>query len=196
MATSLLNAAMLVHPAPCADISPLSLPTFAPRTEECAECNGTGRRYAEYYDRGTECHDCGGQGTWEATCGECDKEKPLNDEGLCAGCAALYWQETDAAKSLLRKIDAFEHYSDQFIGWCPEAARGFAEAAQAAESELDDLRRKSVNAVADDLSKDRKSEGWLDAWAEADDDAPSLEDVIRQARRTRAGDAYLERFES
>jgi hypothetical protein len=117
-------------------------------------------------------------------------------EGLCAWCAALYWQDTATAKALLTKIDAFEHYSDQFMGWCPEAAKGFAEAASAAEGELDDIRSNAVNAVADATSSDRQSDAWLDAWSEADDDAPSIQEVIQQARRARAGTAYLERLAS
>jgi hypothetical protein len=101
------------------------------------------------------------------------------------------WHDTPAATALLEKIDAFERLSDHWCGDVAEAARAFTDAAQEAESELDNLRRAAVVAAADAVSDDIASDEWLDAWADADCDAESVSDVCQRARRLHAGDAYL-----
>jgi hypothetical protein len=108
--------------------------------------------------------------------------------------AANCWHETPEAQSILEKIDAFERASDRWAGELPEAARAFAEGASEAEDELDDLRSNAVDAAADTYSSDRRSDEWLDAWAAVDEDAPSVRQVVDIARRTGAGDGYLESF--
>jgi hypothetical protein len=108
--------------------------------------------------------------------------------------AANCWHETPEAQALLEKIDAFERASDRWAGELPEAARAFAEGASDAEGELDDLRRDAIDTAADTYSSDRRSDEWLDAWDAADSDAPSVLQVVGQARRRGAGDGYLERF--
>lgn len=64
-------------------------PHFEWRTVDCDECNGTGRRCSDYYDRGSECFDCSGSGEWTAVCSDCGEKRPLNDDGECANCAQL-----------------------------------------------------------------------------------------------------------
>lgn len=114
---------------------------------------------------------------------EADRAKALD--------AANCWHETDEAKALLEKIDAFERESDRWYGECPEAARAFKEAADEIESELDELRRNAIDAAADTYSADRQSDEWLDAWDAAESKAPPVEQAIQVARRNHAGDGYL-----
>lgn len=108
--------------------------------------------------------------------------------------AANCWHETEEAKALLEKIDAFERSSDRWYGECPQAAEAFKEAADEVESDLDTLRSKAVDGAADTYSDDRRSEEWLDAWDAADEDAPPVKQVIQEARRGHAGDDYLQRL--
>jgi hypothetical protein len=108
--------------------------------------------------------------------------------------AANCWHETAEAKALLAKVDAFERLSDHWYSEAPEAARGFKEAAEEAESALDDLRDKAIDAAANTYSDDRRSDEWLDAWEAADNDAPPVKQILAQARRNRVGNSYLERF--
>lgn len=100
------------------------------------------------------------------------------------------WHETPEAKALLEKVDAFERLSDHWAD-VPEAARGFGDAAQEAENELDALRYDAVDAAANAQSSVRDSDEWRDAWEEADSDAPPVEQAMREARRAHAGDEFL-----
>lgn len=49
----------------------------------CPECGGSGLRMGTYGD--IECHDCGGEASWEAEPEKCDCGEPL-DEGECQIC--------------------------------------------------------------------------------------------------------------
>lgn len=118
----------------------------------------------------------------------------IEDERMKALEAANCWHERPEAQALLEKVDAFVRASDRWSGELPEAAQAFSEAASDIESELDDLRSAAVDAAADTYSNDRRSDEWLDAWDEADEDAPPVKQVIRDAQRRHAGDGYLERF--
>lgn len=118
----------------------------------------------------------------------------IEDARMKALEAANCWHETLEAQMLLERADALERSSDRWHGECPEASRAFAEAAQEALDELDDLRREAVDRAADTYSTDRNSDEWLDAWSAADEDAPPVSQIMQEARKRHAGDGYLERF--
>jgi hypothetical protein len=117
----------------------------------------------------------------------------IEDARMAAMSAAEHWHETLEAKLLLGKIDAFERSSDRWYGECQEASKAFSESAQEARDELDDLRREAIDRAADTYG-DRRSDEWLDAWGVADEEVPTLEEVIQAARRRGDGDGYFERF--
>lgn len=108
--------------------------------------------------------------------------------------AANCWHETDEARELLAKIDAFERLSDRWYGECEEAAKGFTEAASDAEAALEDMRDEVVRRAATAMSGKSRGDDYEDAWVAADDDAPAVKQLVQSARRAHAGDDYLRRF--
>ena len=59
---------------------------YRPRTEDCPECGGSGSRWG--FGREIECPDCDGTGSWDAACSDCGEVRDLDDDMLCASCAA------------------------------------------------------------------------------------------------------------
>jgi hypothetical protein len=121
----------------------------------------------------------------------------IEDARMAALDAANRWNETEPARELLAKIDALETLSDRWYGECPQAARGFTEAAQEADDALATMRSEAVIDAAEALCGHAgPSDAYDDAWEEADNEAPAVEQVIQSARLTHAGDDYLRRFGS
>lgn len=69
--------------------------SFLLRTEDCAECGGSGESFevarvsGEYLDAdlcSERCPYCDGSGEQDAHCIECGKYEALNDDGECAQC--------------------------------------------------------------------------------------------------------------
>jgi hypothetical protein len=116
----------------------------------------------------------------------------IEDTRLKAMEAARCWEETDQAKTLLEKVDAYERLSDRFSGEVSEAAAAFCHAASEAQDELDRLRGDALNSYADLCSDDRQSEEWFMAWEDADAEAISTKRIVARARRAHAGDTYIE----
>lgn len=108
------------------------------------------------------------------------------------------WHETDEARELIAKVDAFEVLADRWYGECQLAAKGFTEAAQEIADQLDGLRDQAVIASAEALSGRAQylgpEDNYDDAWMRADDEAPSVKYVIQSARRAHAGDNYLQQI--
>ena len=62
---------------------------FAYRTQECPECEGSRVEYGMFGGGPYPCDYCGGLGWIGCDCADCDEEKPLNGDGLCAECMGL-----------------------------------------------------------------------------------------------------------
>jgi hypothetical protein len=114
----------------------------------------------------------------------------IEDARMKAKDAADNWHTTPEAQALLAKIDAFERESDRWYGESREIARAFKEARDEAESDLDTLRSNALDAAARTYG-DKFSGEWFDAYDIADEDAPTVAEVIEEARRDHAGDEYL-----
>lgn len=108
--------------------------------------------------------------------------------------AANCWAETDEARELIAKIEAFEVLSDRWCGECPQAAEGFMQAAREAEDALEDMRAEMVVKAATLLARDTDDLTYDYAWEAADEDAPPVKQILNAARRDHAGNGYLERF--
>jgi hypothetical protein len=110
--------------------------------------------------------------------------------------AAMQWAESHEARALLERIDAYERSSDRWYGELPDASRYFNEAAEEARGELDELRREAIDKAlrGDPLFHTWDDDECGDHWCALDDELPSCEEVIQQARKRGAGDGYLERF--
>jgi hypothetical protein len=115
----------------------------------------------------------------------------IEDARSKALAAANCWYETPEAKALIAKVDAYERLADRWFCECNGVSIAFTEAATEAEDALDDLRRAAVDAAADTYGE-RNSDEWFEAWDAADDEAPPVRQVIQAARRSHAGDGYLE----
>jgi hypothetical protein len=101
------------------------------------------------------------------------------------------WHESDKALQLLRELDAAERMADRWNRWA-DVSRAFGERAADIEEELDNLRRDSITAFANASGFAIYSEGWWEANEEADAEAPTVEQVMKQARAHRMGDQLLQ----
>jgi hypothetical protein len=115
----------------------------------------------------------------------------IEDARMKAKDAADNWHTTPEAQALLAKIDAYERQSDHWYGECRLVAGAFLDAVNELKSQIEDMRDRAVEAAADTYG-DRRDDEWHEAWAIADDDAPTVAEAIQSARRTHAGDSYLE----
>jgi GNAT superfamily N-acetyltransferase len=101
------------------------------------------------------------------------------------------WHESDKAQQLLRELDAAERMADRWYRWS-DVSRAFGERAADIESELDNLRQDSIAAFANASGFSIYSEGWWEADDEAEAEAPTVAQVMADARRMRLGDQLLQ----
>lgn len=101
------------------------------------------------------------------------------------------WHQTDKAKALLAEADAAGIMADRLrgFGWRGDDLR---DRILDIDLELDDLRDEAVKAFANGLTSDRESDEWFDAEREADNEAPTVGQALKDARRAGAGIEWLQ----
>ena len=109
------------------------------------------------------------------------------------------WADCEEARELLAKIDAYVTLSDRWYGEVPGVAKAFSEAALDAEDALENMRSEIVFKCAEEICGHRdygtpEDDGYDAAWEAADEDAPTVKQLINQALHYHAGDEYLRRF--
>ncbi len=106
----------------------------------------------------------------------------------------LEWDRTPQALALLAKVDAFERMSDAWSFDCPEAAKGFSEAADDLEGWLDNLRCDALHDAMKGCSAPYASDAYFEQQDEADEALPTVQDAIKRARTLKLGDTILRNF--